>query len=105
MAFALAVCVVPLLFWAFLKLFVDSGLAWSSYFYSAVMCIVWLVFADGVRKFTNGQRLINQFTFKRGFRTIGNLRKDTLARWATLLLDVLGLIGLGWCAMYAASAA
>lgn len=103
--FALAVASVPAIFYAYLKLYAEAPL-WLACLMSAMMCGLWLAFADEIRKFTNGQRLLNLLRSSEGIMsTIGNFREDCLARWATLLFVILTIIAIGGFAVFIANVA
>ncbi len=102
--FSLAVASVPAIFYAYLNLYTEEPL-WLACLMSAMMCGFWLAAAEDIRKFTNGQRLINILRSGEGVRTIGNFREDSLARWATLLFDIIIVITIGGFAIFIAIAA
>ena len=97
--FILSVLLVPFLYGAFLKVFSAPGRGVVVHVLCTVMCVVWLVFANDIRKFFNGERLINQLTSTDiRIRTIGSTSRNTFARWSTAVFDSLVLAGIGWFA-------
>ena len=103
--FVLAVVLVPFLFYAFLELFSDESI-WFACLGSATWCGLWLLSADAVRKFTNGERLLNIMkSTDVSISTIGNFREDSLARWATLIFALLVLLLIGGLALFVAHVA
>ena len=97
--FILSVLLLPVLYLAFLKAFSASSRGAFAHVLSAGVCVVWLVFSNDIRKFANGERLLNQLkSTDRAFRTIGTLSTHTFARWSTVTFDLVVLAGIGWFA-------
>jgi hypothetical protein len=100
--FVLCVLLAPFLYSAFLKAFASKASVAFAHLLSAVGCAAWLVFSNGIRKFTNGERLISTFkSIDPVIRTLGNSSKHTFARWSEAAFALLALGGIGWFA-YAA---
>jgi hypothetical protein len=98
--FILSVALTPLIYIAFLNAHSTSGSGIAANFSSAVLCLVWLLFADDIRKFTNGDRLIDPLRSNsfHGVRHFATYPQNTFARWMTAVFSLSMQAVIGWLA-------
>ena len=90
----LSILLLPGLYISSLNRFRESG-GIVAHGLSALACVVWISFANDIRKFTKGERLVNIITSAEGsVRTVGVLTKDVFARWSIAAFDLLVLLGI-----------
>lgn len=93
----LSVFSTPVLFASYLRLFVSG--VYNSFVYvpCIVVCMVWLVLANEVRKFTKGEAILNSWASGGWPRTHVATYNNTFSRWVSTMfsLALMGLIAGG----------
>lgn len=85
--FVLAIVAVPLIFLQLSRGF-DQAPPFVRYIVPSVLCLVWIVSANGLRKFLKGDQLSNYLKSDAALRSVGNLSTEAPVRWALAAFDV-----------------